>query len=197
MGRISKAIRSTLVGLPLAKTRAECCLLILCVTGDELDEATFLERMFPKITDRKEYGYPEHGLLQLRGVVPEGELVSFKQLDVNGDPALTVVKNGRGSGPGTTIGSVSSLKSLVRNYKNLVTPFWSRELTIVPYHGARSPFSTRGDSGSIIADRSGRIVALLTGGGGLTDTVDVAFATPYCQLEQRIKEALPGIRLLD
>ncbi len=150
--------------------------------------------MFPQITDREGYGYPEHGLLQLRGVVPESELLSFKQLGVNGDPALTVVKNGRSSG--TTIGSVSSLRSLARNYKSLGT-FWSRELTIVPYHGARSPFSKRGDSGSIIADRSGRIVALLTGGGGLTDAVDVTFATPYCQLEKRIKEALPGIRLLD
>lgn len=166
---------------------------MLCLTGGELDEAMFLECMFPKVTDRKDYTYPEHGLLQLRGVVPESELLSFKQLDVNGDPALTVVKNGRSSG--TTIGSVSTLKSLTRNYEHL--SFWSRELTIVPYHGARSPFSEKGDSGSIIADRSGRIVALLTGGGGLTDAIDVTFATPYCQLEKRIKEALPGIRLLD
>jgi len=151
--------------------------------------------MFPEVNDREGYEYPKHGLLQLRGVVPENELVNFKQRDVNGEPALTVLKNGRSSG--TTIGSVSSLRSLIRNYKSLVTPFWSRELTIVPYHGARSPFSTRGDSGSIIVDRSGHIVALLTGGGGLTDAVDVTFATPYCQLEKRIKEALPGIRLLD
>jgi hypothetical protein len=55
----------------------------------------------------------------------------------------------------------------------------------------------KGDLGSIIANQSGRIVALLTGGGGLTGTADVTFATPYCQLEERIKEALPGIRLLD
>lgn len=130
-----------------------------------------------------------------RGVVPESELLSFKQLDVNGNPALTVVKNGTSSG--TTIGSVSSLRSLTRNYKSLGATFWSRELTIIPYHGARSPFSERGDSGSIIADRSGRIVALLTGSGGVTDAVDVTFATPYCQLEKRIKEALPGIRPLD
>jgi len=151
--------------------------------------------MFPEVTDCEGYKYPEHGLLQLHGVVPESELLSFKQLDVNGDPALTVVKNGRSSG--TTIGSVSTLKSLARNYKRLGIDFWSRELTIVPYHGARSPFSAKGDSGSIIADRSGRIVALLTGGGGLPDAVDVTFATPYCQLEKRIKEALPSIRLLD
>ena len=151
--------------------------------------------MFPKINDREGYGYPEHGLLQLRGVVPERELISFKQLDVNGDPALTVVKNGRSSG--TTLGSVSLLRSLTRSYKRLGATFWSRELTIVPYRGARRPFSERGDSGSVIADRSGRIVGLLTGGGGLTDPTDVTFATPYCQLEKRIKEALPGIRLLD
>jgi len=168
---------------------------LLYHTGDKLDEPTFLKRMFPHVADRDRYGYPENGLLPLRGVVPESELVKFKQLNANGDPALAVVKNGRTTG--TTVGWVSKLKSLVRHYDYIGIDFWSRELTVVPYDGACTTFSAKGDSGSIIADRGGRIVALLTGGGGLTNATDVTFATPYCQLEKRIMEAIPGLRLLE
>ncbi len=105
----------------------------------------FLERMFPNVADREGYGYPEHGLLQLHGVVPESELLRFKQLNANGEPVLTVVKNGRTTG--TTMGCMSSLKSLVRhyNYTGIGIDFWSRE---VPYDGACGAFSTGGDSGS-------------------------------------------------
>ena len=63
---------------------------------------------------------------------------------------------------------------------------------------ARGAFSDGGDSGSIIAERGGRIVALLTGGGGgITNATDVTFSTPYCELEKRIEEVLPGVCLLD
>ena len=151
--------------------------------------------MFPNITDREGYRYPEHGLLHLRGVVPLHEILNPTQLDTNGDPAMAVVKNGRTTG--TTVGCMSGLKSLVRHYKFVNVEFASHELTVVPYHGACGAFSDGGDSGSIIAERGGRIVALLTGGGGITNATDVTFCTPYCELEKRIKEVFPNIRLLD
>jgi hypothetical protein len=152
--------------------------------------------MFPNVTDRDSYAYPEDGLLQLRGVVPEDEILNPKQLTANGDPAMAVVKNGRTTH--TTVGWVSGLKSLVRHYDydDINLDFTSRELTIIPYGGSQhGAFSASGDSGSIIAERNGRIVGLLTGGGGVTDATDVTFATMYCELEKRIKEALPGVDL--
>ena len=91
---------------------------------------------------------------------------------------------------------MSGSKSLVRHYKSLNVEFTSRELTVVPYDGARGAFSDGGDSGSIIAEQGGRIVALLTG-GSITNATDVTFCTPYCELEKRIEEVLPGVRLLD
>ena len=151
--------------------------------------------MFPNLTDREGYEYPEHGLLRLRGVVPLNEILNPKQLDANGDPAMAVVKNGRTTG--TTAGRMNGLKSLVRHYKFINVEFTSRELTVVPFDGARGAFSDVCDSGSIIADRGGRIVALLTGGGGTTNATDVPFCTPYCELEKRIKEVFPGVRLLE
>jgi hypothetical protein len=97
---------------------------------------------------------------------------------------------------------MSDLKSLVR-YKFINVEFTSRELTVVPYDNkpGRGAFSDEGDSGSPIVERSGLAVALLTGGGGggggITDATDVTFATPYCELEKRINEVFPGIRLLN
>ena len=161
-------------------------------TGDKLNETTYMECMYPHVADREGYEYPRDELLPLRGVVPESELLSFKQLNANGDPSLAVVQNGRTMG--TTMGWVSNLKSLVRHFDHSGLNFWSCELTII---GARGAFSAKGDSGSIIADRGGRIVALLTGGGGSSNATEVTFATPYCQLEKRIKEVMPDIRPLD
>ncbi|KAI0294155.1 hypothetical protein BC826DRAFT_1091681 [Russula brevipes] len=150
--------------------------------GDKLDKKTFLARMFPDVADHDGYAYPEHGLLQLRGVVPESERIKFKHRNANGDPAL------------------GQLESLVRHYDHINhtgIDFWSRELTIVPHEDERRAFSEGGDSGAVIADRDGRIVAVLTGGSGPTNFTDVTFATPFCKLEKRIKDALPGARLLD
>ena len=110
---------------------------------------------------------------------------------------MPVIKNGRTTG--TTVGWISSLSSLVRHYRHLKIQFTSRELTIVPYdnHPSRGAFSSDGDSGSIIVERGGRIVALLTAGGGATNSTDVTFGTPFCELEKRIKEIFPGICLHD
>jgi hypothetical protein len=88
-----------------------------------------------------------------------------------------------------------------RHYKLTNLEFTSRELTAVPYDGAHGAFSDPGDSGSITPERGRHIVALLTdgGSGGITDTntPEVTFCTPYCELKKRIKEVLPGVRLLD
>ena len=159
--------------------------------------------MFPNFDDREGDLYPTDGKLAIRGVVPLDEILHPKHLDANGDPAMMVVKNGTATG--TTTGWVSGLKSLVRYYKHTDVQFTSRELTVVPYDNGpgRGPFSGDGDSGSIIVERGGRAVALLTAGGGTTEdifsgvigTTDVTFATPYCELERRMQEVFPGIRL--
>ncbi|KAI0288468.1 hypothetical protein BC826DRAFT_1037648, partial [Russula brevipes] len=99
-GTTSKATRYTSVRLPSCQY-IRCCLLMRYHTGDKLDKPTFLARMFPHFADRNGYGYPEHGLLQLRSVVPESELIKFKHPNANGDPALGVLKNGRTTGTTT------------------------------------------------------------------------------------------------
>jgi len=125
------------------------------------------------------------------------ELLRPKQRDVRGNPAMVVVKNSRTTG--TTAGWYSELKSLVRYYKFINIEFTSRELTVIPYDNkpGTGAFSDVGDSGSVIVERGGRVVGLLTGGGGITNAMDVTFASPYCEVEKRMKEIFPGTRLLD
>ena len=150
--------------------------------------------MYPNIADRAGYAYPEDGLLQILDAIPESEIRQPTQRNARGDPAMPVIKNGLTTG--TTVGWVNGLKSLVHHYDYYDIDFTSLETTIVPY-GGRGAFSDGGDSGSIILDRKGRIVALLTSGGGgdLTNETDVTFATAWYELEPFIKKTLPGIHL--
>lgn len=152
--------------------------------------------MFPYIPDRADYMYPENGLLQIYGWVPESEMHMPTQLGADGDPRMTVIKNGRTTG--TTVGWLNGLDSLVRHYDFEGADsieFTAMETTIVP-HGGRGAFSDYGDSGSTILDRKGRIVALLTGGGGLRDETDITFATAGHKLFPHIMKAVPGAFLL-
>ena len=92
---------------------------------------------------------------------------------------------------GTTVGWVNGLKSLVRYDDDYDLEFTVLETTIVPY-GGRGAFSDKGNSGAIILDRGGRIVAVLTGS---TDDTDVTFGTTWYELEPHIKKALHGCYL--
>lgn len=170
--------------------------------GDKLNRKTFLDLMFPNPNDHMGYEYPPDGLLRIGGIVPLDEIRHPTQLNAMGEPAMAVIKNGRPTG--TTVGWMSSLKSLVHYYhKDTNIQFTSRDLTVIPYDSdplRSGGFSAEGDSGSVIVERSGRVVALLTASGGRSGvaySTDVTFATAYCELEKRIKEIFPSICLLD
>ncbi|KAF5374099.1 hypothetical protein D9615_008836 [Tricholomella constricta] len=160
--------------------------------GGNIDEQSFKELMYPWKADRAGYAYPEDGLLQIIGGISESELRQPTQHNGCGAPAIPVIKNG--SATGTTVGWYNGLKTLVRHYDHDTdeAEFTSFEVTIVPY-GGPDAFSATGDSGAIILDRKGHIIALLTGGGGLKDDADVTFATEWHSLESHIKNTLEAI----
>jgi hypothetical protein len=162
-------------------------------TGDTLDAESFRELLYPWAADRANYSYPEDGLLPIFGSVAESELRQPTQCNGRGAPAMPVLKNG--STTGTTVGWLNRLQALVRHYDEYGLEFTSFEITIVPYGGGRGAFSAAGDSGAIIVDRYGRIIAVLTGGGGLTNETDVTFGTPWYKLEPHMKKTLNGIHI--
>ncbi|KAG8894298.1 hypothetical protein FRC01_013049 [Tulasnella sp. 417] len=135
--------------------------------------------MFPQPEDQAGYEYPDDGLLPVFGVVKDNEIRQPQHRDVHGEKALLVVKNGLATG--TTVGRANGLESFTRVYadSDYGIKHTSIEVAILSYDKQRGPFSAPGDSGAIIPDRAGRIVALLTGGGGTTHETDVTYGTPY------------------
>ena len=150
--------------------------------------------MFPQLNDRKSYTYPDDGLLQACGVVQDSEIRKPQHLDVNGNKCLLVIKNG--SATGTTVGRVNGLESFTREYDKDGISHTSIGIAVLRY-GSPGKFSDGGDSGSIILDKEGRIVGILTGGEGPSDQTDTAYLTPYWWVEQQIKAKFPGIVLYD
>jgi hypothetical protein len=140
--------------------------------------------MYPKLEDRANYTYPNGGLLQVSGIVVGDEELRGKE--------LLVVKNGLTTG--TTVGHTNGLHSITRSgEENYGIEHTAHELGILS--NQPGPFSAPGDSGAIIIDRAGRIVALLTGGGSGHDKVDVTYGTPYWWLEEQIKNVFPDCQL--
>ncbi|KAG8859821.1 hypothetical protein FRC20_011778 [Serendipita sp. 405] len=163
--------------------------------GGNLSSLEYGKIMFPWPEDQANYEYPEDGLLQAFGVVPAGEIYSPQYRDAHGERCLLVVKNGLATG--TTIGRVMGMESFTRVYKEYGIKETSMEIAVLPYSNATGLFSAPGDSGSIVLDRNGRILGMLTGGAGTTDGTDVTYLTPYWYLEAEIKKHFPNAFLYD
>jgi hypothetical protein len=149
----------------------------------------FVQKMHPHSQDRSSFKFPPRGLLQISGFLSEDEIRSPKQLDANGEECLLVIKHG-----GTTkvtLGRGTGIASFVRTLDDDNVKKTSMALAIHSYSRKDGPFSRPGDSGSIVVDRTGRIVGLLTAGAGNTETTDVTYLTPYFWLDKHIKQAFP------
>jgi hypothetical protein len=89
---------------------------------------------------------------------------------------LLVVKNGLTTG--IIVGCANGLESITRNFVEYGIQEISIEIAVLPYDHRRGKFPNRGDSGSIVLGRDGRIVGILTGGAGPPDETDISYLTP-------------------
>ncbi|KAH9009672.1 hypothetical protein EDB83DRAFT_452123 [Lactarius deliciosus] len=158
--------------------------------GNKISVSDFVLKMHPHPEGRSSFKFPIGGLLQVKGVVKENEIRQPTQLDKNGEECLLVIKNGKSTG--VTIGRGTGIESFIREYDEYGNESTSMEVAIYSYSHKDGAFSASGDSGSIVVDGLGRIVGLLTGGTGSTDSTDVTYLTPYFWLEERIKQAFPN-----
>ncbi|KAN0093383.1 hypothetical protein V8E55_004167 [Tylopilus felleus] len=126
-------------------------------------------------------------------IVPEDELRNPQHLDVHNQKCLLVVKNGTTTA--TTFGRVNGLESFIRHYPPYGINETSTEIAVLRYSKDHARFSEPGDSGSIVLDRTGRIVGVLTGGGGPTDSTDISYLTPYFEIHAQLTAKYPGIHL--
>ncbi|KAI0056726.1 hypothetical protein BV25DRAFT_1831935 [Artomyces pyxidatus] len=163
--------------------------------GENLSPSDYGSIMFPRSEDRAGYKYPRDGLLQACGVVQDEEMRSPQQRSANGAKCLHVVKNGLATG--TTVGRVNGLYSFTRVCTEAGAEQTSLEVAVLPYDRKRGAFSAPGDSGAIVLERGGRIVGMLTGGGGTAGEIDISYLTPYWWLEEQIQKVFPDSYLYD
>ena len=183
------------VGTSLSLSRPAVLGDIKTPAGGNLSSADYANIMFPRPEDRADYQYPEDGLLQASGVVKPHEIHSPQHLDVNGEKCLLVVKNGLATG--TTLGRATGMESFARVCNEYGIAETSIEIAVLPYGNTKGAFSAPGDSGSIVLDRNGRILGMLTGGAGTDNRMDVTYLTPYWYIEEQIKKVFPDSYLYE
>ncbi|GMK53424.1 hypothetical protein CspeluHIS016_0100100 [Cutaneotrichosporon spelunceum] len=157
----------------------------------DIDKVKYIATMFPRGDDRGHFVYPKSRFLPVHGIVPKAELSCPTHLILHDDKILYVVKNGRATG--TTMGAMNGLESRTRT-KLGHGAYQSMELMVMTIV-ADITFSKRGDSGAAVVDRNGRLVGLLTAGGGARANTDVTYLTPFWWLNSVIKNKFPAAHL--
>ncbi|KAF9483415.1 hypothetical protein BDN70DRAFT_771829, partial [Pholiota conissans] len=132
--------------------------------------------------------YPLDGLLRLKGTISDAEMRKPPESD---DYCLMVIK--RGTATDLTVGRSNNICSYTRNYFDGEEVQTSKQWAILQHNQkTREAFSAKGDSGSAVVDKQGRIGGLLTSGARdphSSDTdFDITYATPINFLLKRLKE---------
>ncbi|KAG0129443.1 hypothetical protein HOY82DRAFT_652038 [Tuber indicum] len=144
--------------------------------GTEITQERFTQLMFPNPENNHTYQYPLDRLFRARGIITDSEKRSPTMQDQHGNRCLIVMK--RGSTTGLTVGRANTIASYLRQTGCASESEKSKEWAIYSFDKRSGPFSAHGDSGSVIVDCLGRIGGLLTGGDGLSGSLDISYATP-------------------
>lgn len=167
--------------------------------GGNVSQTDWKRFMFPQPTDHKDFFVPVEMMLPLKGYVRETEFRNPDNLDIFNEPTLLAVKNGRTTG--TTFGGVNGLESVTQHIPEHGISMQALEYIVVGYDTQTlksGRFSSFGDSGSIVAGRDGRIIGQLTSGaGGVIDSVDRSYITPFFSLKTSIEKIFPDCQLLE
>ncbi|KIY71795.1 hypothetical protein CYLTODRAFT_418511 [Cylindrobasidium torrendii FP15055 ss-10] len=132
------------------------------------------------------FRFPDEGKLRIVDCATEDDLAHPTEFDAEGQHCLMVGKDG--STTGLTVGRYAGLVSFLENEAGIV----SRELAI--YNAGRaSPFSKKGDSGSLAWHLHGggaRMVGQLHSGrnAGQTTGNHITYATPAWYLLEQVRE---------
>ena len=137
------------------------------------------------------FDYPVDRLYKFHRTIPDEEMgkssSTGRTLDHEGNPIITVVKNGSTSG--ITIGRLNNIRSFTR-YDFCEPGTMSKEVAVLPRNSDSGAFSYPGDSGSVVIDGKGRLAGLLTGGTrggpGFTEGFDFTYVTSINFLLERM-----------
>ena len=160
--------------------------------GKKYSPLEFTEKVYLDSACLSSLEFPPDRLVRLQGQVPESALFKPPVPGSDRGQYLVVFKNGATSG--TTIGKANNVSSYTR-HPCVNTCYESREWPVISIDegSASGPFSTRGDSGSCIADAYNRVGGILTGGTGSTSASDITYVTPI----SFIMNVLHGTKLFE
>jgi hypothetical protein len=143
--------------------------------GNKYTRQEFMDKVYLHPNNPTSFKFPASRLVTLQDQVPESALFKQPMRDANSDLCLVIFKNSAKTG--TTIGKANNVSSYTRNY--FAGQYQeSREWPVIPTDKYSRAFSTKGDSGSCVADAFSRIGGILTGGSGATESSDVTYVTP-------------------
>ena len=156
-------------------------------SGTEITPERLTEMMYPRIDLREGFKYPEGRQMRINGIVSQELLASPDLFDNEDKPLFIILK--QGSTTDLTAGCYAGLESFLCDEDGVE----SMEIAIYNFDKRSGPFSDKGDSGALVFDYRGRMVAMLHSGkskSGLTSP-HVTYCTPVWWLIPRIKEKYP------
>jgi len=145
--------------------------------------------MHPTSKNSHNFEFPFNRLLKLSGTIEEDEIRKPKMYDQNGNACIMVLKCGKTIG--LTVGCATTFVSYTRKHLSNNDTAVSKELTTLPFDHSSGAFSAKGDSGSVVVDGAGRVVGILTSGGGSADSIDLTYITPIAFVMEIIHRYKP------
>lgn len=145
-----------------------------------------ITRLFwPETTKSRGLKYPRDDLLRIQGHVPPERLANPEFQDERGTAAFTVAKHGPSSD--LTFGRYSALEAYVCDESGC----GSWELAIFNHSRQMGSFAAKGDSGSLVFNAQGEMVAVLHSGMPRGPFSHVTFATLAHFVIEQIKQRYP------
>ena len=151
--------------------------------GTHIPFYKFSRMVCANLPDANSFEYPFDCLLKLEGTIPYEEMFHSTASD---DPYLMVIKCGGTTG--LTVGHANNLCSYARHTYSHGQAKTFKEWAILPLDSKSGAFSAKGDSGSVIIDKLGRIGGLLTSGSGTAEFMDIPYATPISFLLKSMED---------
>lgn len=134
-----------------------------------------MEMVYPRNDVREGFNCPVSRQMRIDGIVSKELLASPDLFDNEGKPCFIVLK--QGAITDLTAGCYAGLESFLCDENGV----GSMEIAIYNFDKRSGPFSDHGDSGALVFDHLGRMVAIIHSGksksGGLAST-HVTYCTP-------------------
>lgn len=143
-------------------------------------------RFCPNAANPPSFKYPTNHLFRILGFVTADQLAKPALYDEQGDAAFSVAKDGKTTD--LTFGRYSALEAYTCDNFN----HGSWEVPVFNYDRKSGDFAAKGDSGSLIFNAGGKMVAVLHSGMPRGSSSHVTFATPAHFVLDQIKLRYPN-----